>query len=169
MWRRGRESNPRIEVLQTSALPLGYPAEWAPSVGARRRDVKKREPNARRDDATLCAFSRLARRAGAVLDLRPHVAGSRRQHELGRRRSHLPAKSEAKSACSDQPAMRRRPPLIGRGALRHSRATPHCKSPGASLFRRDAAFAPPSVRETGSSPAGRILPAPRRRIRNRLS
>lgn len=24
--RRGRESNPRIEVLQTSALPLGYPA-----------------------------------------------------------------------------------------------------------------------------------------------
>ena len=25
-WRRGRESNPRIEVLQTSALPLGYPA-----------------------------------------------------------------------------------------------------------------------------------------------
>jgi hypothetical protein len=25
--RRGRESNPRIEVLQTSALPLGYPAD----------------------------------------------------------------------------------------------------------------------------------------------
>jgi hypothetical protein len=23
-WRRGRESNPRMEVLQTSALPLGY-------------------------------------------------------------------------------------------------------------------------------------------------
>jgi hypothetical protein len=28
--RRGRESNPRIEVLQTSALPLGYPAECEP-------------------------------------------------------------------------------------------------------------------------------------------
>src|SRR5438105_581612 len=26
MERRGRESNPRMEVLQTSALPLGYPA-----------------------------------------------------------------------------------------------------------------------------------------------
>ena len=25
-WRRGRESNPRIEVLQTPTLPLGYPA-----------------------------------------------------------------------------------------------------------------------------------------------
>src|SRR3989344_6389951 len=25
-WRRGRELNPRIEVLQTSALPLGYRA-----------------------------------------------------------------------------------------------------------------------------------------------
>ena len=24
--RRGRESNPRIAVLQTAALPLGYPA-----------------------------------------------------------------------------------------------------------------------------------------------
>jgi hypothetical protein len=34
--RRGRESNPRIEVLQTPTLPLGYPAEIAPrSVGAR--------------------------------------------------------------------------------------------------------------------------------------
>ena len=28
--RRGRESNPRMEVLQTSALPLGYPAEKVP-------------------------------------------------------------------------------------------------------------------------------------------
>src|SRR5207247_2700957 len=26
MWRRGRESNPRIAVLQTATLPLGYPA-----------------------------------------------------------------------------------------------------------------------------------------------
>jgi hypothetical protein len=26
-WRRGRESNPRIAVLQTATLPLGYPAE----------------------------------------------------------------------------------------------------------------------------------------------
>ena len=26
-WRRGGESNPRIKVLQTSALPLGYRAE----------------------------------------------------------------------------------------------------------------------------------------------
>jgi len=25
-WRRGGESNPRIKVLQTSALPLGYRA-----------------------------------------------------------------------------------------------------------------------------------------------
>ena len=34
--RRGRESNPRIEVLQTPTLPLGYPAEIANrSVGAR--------------------------------------------------------------------------------------------------------------------------------------
>ena len=28
-WRRGRESNPRIEVLQTPTLPLGYPAVLA--------------------------------------------------------------------------------------------------------------------------------------------
>ncbi|MDB6072292.1 MAG: hypothetical protein JWL81_3463 [Verrucomicrobiales bacterium] len=28
-WRRGRESNPPMEVLQTSALPLGYPAACA--------------------------------------------------------------------------------------------------------------------------------------------
>ena len=27
--RRGRESNPRIAVLQTAALPLGYPANFA--------------------------------------------------------------------------------------------------------------------------------------------
>lgn len=41
--RRGRESNPRIAVLQTAALPLGYPAEskshernvWSRSVNAR--------------------------------------------------------------------------------------------------------------------------------------
>ncbi len=26
-WRQGRDSNPCMEVLQTSALPLGYPAE----------------------------------------------------------------------------------------------------------------------------------------------
>jgi hypothetical protein len=26
LMRRGRESNPRIAVLQTAALPLGYPA-----------------------------------------------------------------------------------------------------------------------------------------------
>jgi hypothetical protein len=26
VWRRGRESNPRIAVLQTATLPLGYPA-----------------------------------------------------------------------------------------------------------------------------------------------
>ena len=26
VWRRERESNPRIKVLQTSALPLGYHA-----------------------------------------------------------------------------------------------------------------------------------------------
>jgi hypothetical protein len=26
--RRGRESNPRIAVLQTATLPLGYPAIW---------------------------------------------------------------------------------------------------------------------------------------------
>ena len=26
-WRRGGESNPRIKVLQTSALPLGYRAD----------------------------------------------------------------------------------------------------------------------------------------------
>jgi hypothetical protein len=29
IWRRGRESNPRIEVLQTPTLPLGYPAALA--------------------------------------------------------------------------------------------------------------------------------------------
>src|ERR1700722_500390 len=28
-WRRGPESNRRIEVLQTSALPLGYRAQFA--------------------------------------------------------------------------------------------------------------------------------------------
>jgi hypothetical protein len=26
-WRRGGESNPRVKVLQTSALPLGYRAD----------------------------------------------------------------------------------------------------------------------------------------------
>ncbi len=36
-WRRGWESNPRIKVLQTSPLPLGYRAEnpW-PVVGDQR-------------------------------------------------------------------------------------------------------------------------------------
>jgi hypothetical protein len=29
--RRGRESNPRIAVLQTATLPLGYPARYASS------------------------------------------------------------------------------------------------------------------------------------------
>ena len=27
-WRRGSESNRRIRVLQTLALPLGYRADW---------------------------------------------------------------------------------------------------------------------------------------------
>ena len=31
-WRRGRESNPRIEVLQTPTLPLGYPAGKKPII-----------------------------------------------------------------------------------------------------------------------------------------
>jgi hypothetical protein len=34
--RRGRESNPRIEVLQTSALPLGYPAGVRVSIFVRK-------------------------------------------------------------------------------------------------------------------------------------
>ena len=29
-WRRGGESNPRVKVLQTSALPLGYRAGVSP-------------------------------------------------------------------------------------------------------------------------------------------
>ena len=38
--RRGRESNPRIEVLQTPTLPLGYPADTeSGSVGAHFRSV----------------------------------------------------------------------------------------------------------------------------------
>ena len=40
--RRGRESNPRIEVLQTPTLPLGYPAASANGrLGARRRAVNE--------------------------------------------------------------------------------------------------------------------------------
>ena len=31
--RRGRESNPRIEVLQTPTLPLGYPAAFGVNGG----------------------------------------------------------------------------------------------------------------------------------------
>jgi hypothetical protein len=31
-WRRGGESNPRIKVLQTSALPLGYRADHLPNI-----------------------------------------------------------------------------------------------------------------------------------------
>ena len=38
-WRRGRESNPRIEVLQTPTLPLGYPAMLA------KRERRGRESN----------------------------------------------------------------------------------------------------------------------------
>ncbi len=30
-WRRGAESNRRIKVLQTSALPLGYRADGLPT------------------------------------------------------------------------------------------------------------------------------------------
>src|SRR4051794_3473172 len=37
--RRGRESNPRIAVLQTAALPLGYPAEREVEGNARRSSV----------------------------------------------------------------------------------------------------------------------------------
>ena len=40
--RRGRESNPRIAVLQTATLPLGYPAEIyrsAQNIWTRRTDV----------------------------------------------------------------------------------------------------------------------------------
>ena len=43
--RRGRESNPRIAVLQTATLPLGYPAVCARNernVGAQRVNVAKR-------------------------------------------------------------------------------------------------------------------------------
>ena len=39
--RRGRESNPRIAVLQTATLPLGYPAvfEETQTIWARRNGV----------------------------------------------------------------------------------------------------------------------------------
>ena len=43
--RRGRESNPRIAVLQTATLPLGYPAGCARNernVGAQRVNEAKR-------------------------------------------------------------------------------------------------------------------------------
>jgi hypothetical protein len=36
-WRRGAESNRRIEVLQTSALPLGYRAPGGPDAKPPRR------------------------------------------------------------------------------------------------------------------------------------
>ena len=36
-WRRGSESNRRIEVLQTSALPLGYRAEPATAITLKRK------------------------------------------------------------------------------------------------------------------------------------
>jgi hypothetical protein len=48
--RRGRESNPRIAVLQTATLPLGYPANiqkrqtipiWRLDVNARRRSENR--------------------------------------------------------------------------------------------------------------------------------
>jgi hypothetical protein len=45
LWRRGRESNPRIAVLQTATLPLGYPAICARNernVGARRVNAATR-------------------------------------------------------------------------------------------------------------------------------
>src|SRR6266496_3829464 len=45
LWRRGRESNPRIAVLQTATLPLGYPAICARNernVGAQRVNASKR-------------------------------------------------------------------------------------------------------------------------------
>ena len=39
--RRGRESNPRIAVLQTATLPLGYPAVFkeTPTIWARHNGV----------------------------------------------------------------------------------------------------------------------------------
>jgi hypothetical protein len=46
--RRGRESNPRIAVLQTATLPLGYPAICARNernVGAQRVNAAKRNRN----------------------------------------------------------------------------------------------------------------------------
>ncbi len=39
-WRRGGESNPRIKVLQTSALPLGYRAESIPLIPCRLRECQ---------------------------------------------------------------------------------------------------------------------------------
>src|SRR6266850_7938068 len=38
-WRRGRESNPRIAVLQTATLPLGYPAAFGRGIIERARGL----------------------------------------------------------------------------------------------------------------------------------
>ena len=43
LWRRGRESNPRIRVLQTPALPLGYHALLFSGGCDRNNDYTKRE------------------------------------------------------------------------------------------------------------------------------
>src|SRR5438067_3433961 len=57
--RRGRESNPRIAVLQTATLPLGYPA-----VCARRETIECRQALSTRGDLTIQRFAESGYREG---------------------------------------------------------------------------------------------------------
>ncbi len=59
--RRGRESNPRIEVLQTSALPLGYPAECESELSF---GIKRCQPSSSANRCVLmpnCSWNAFAR------------------------------------------------------------------------------------------------------------
>src|SRR6185437_16114192 len=71
-WRRGWESNPRIKVLQTSPLPLGYRALLQQSPSRLRGQVK---PNLERETGVEPATSTLAR-SRSTTELLPLVVDS---------------------------------------------------------------------------------------------
>src|SRR5690348_14318857 len=88
MWRRRSDSNRRIEVLQTSPLPLGYAA---PKVCASRPDSEASTPP---PEHQLCAASATATHSESL------TKSIRRANDLASPPSHA------------QSALRRRGPLI---------------------------------------------------------
>lgn len=181
--RRGRESNPRIAVLQTATLPLGYPAN-----GRQRRcgapdcqsvDAPPRCARASSGDlfpgrcrgvcpcrarfsishAETCETSRRAKRAG--LPQAQQVRQSVHAVRLRQPRSHLRlrARAEVKAACSRRSAANSQRPFStarGGAARFHAKRSRHYKSP--------AAWADPSTQPCAQNVALRWANIPAREI-----